>query len=164
MRFIVYFSLLCALTACCTKKDCEQEEQPYILLEFLADTASGGFTPGEMDSMQIIRLDKTSLEPLDSVRCSFYTLLNGNYGSRLDTYTLSPYRSLRESAYLIAQRKLGFADTLTDISYTLKPEKIKCNSCFPFGDGSATVVRLRNFSYRHNGQTRTSLDSLLLKK
>lgn len=56
------------------------------------------------------------------------------------------------------------SDTISKIRYEKYKNKIECNTCYPFGDGTATVINFKNFSYYFRQNKYADHDTLVIIK
>jgi hypothetical protein len=153
MKNILIFISICLLgNACCTKKDCDQENTPEIVIKL------DGFNSSDLTKVSIILLDLNSIEKIDSI--SFFTESNIY---KISKWILEDKKiEIKDYSYIIKTNVS--ADTINHINYEKYSKTIKCNSCFPFGDGSATVINYRGFSFQHVHTKYNDNDTLVIKK
>ena len=71
MKKVVMFLGICVLFySCCTKKDCDQENNPVINVGF------GGFDNSDRSSIFIYVVDTNSFKPIGSVYFNLYSISN----------------------------------------------------------------------------------------
>ena len=147
---IIVFSFL--LCSCCTLKDCDQEFHPEIHIRF------DGFSLADLSKITVLVLDTNSLKAFDSI----------SYSNDLNELTIYHWFlenkkiEIKNYSYLI--RTNASVDTINHIEYEKHSETIKCNICFPVGDGSATVITYSKFSFQHNRTKYMDNDTLIIKK
>jgi len=56
------------------------------------------------------------------------------------------------------------SDTIYNIKYEKYSKKVECNTCYPFGDGTATVITYKNFSYYFRQNKYEDKETLIIKK
>jgi hypothetical protein len=162
--FIILFFVL---TACCTKKDCDFTEIPQVVLKVSKDTLTG-YNKDQIKNLTVRIFDKSFLL-IDSIKpFDYWDYYQQTYYQpiiRIDKFSLERIGKSEISQFNYVFHIAGDIDTLSEINYSLKSDKVECNSCFPFGDGSATQVSVDNFTYNFNQAVITSkTDTLILKK
>ena len=145
-----HFALIsCAvvLYGCCTKKKCGGPELPEITVKF------------------------SNLEPMMDNRVVLYTFESGVMTDSSVTILskeqpllgLFPFRSFKsdpERSFVIKWQ--NGQEEISHPQADFRKDKIKCNSCFPFGDGSETIDTFSNFTYQHGNETFHRFDTLFL--
>lgn len=144
-KFIILPVLMLICTACCTKKHCDAEHYPVIEVKFqnLPQNVSGKIT--------VYTLKYNSLQ--DSMVREFY--------NTPVAFTLYPYRE-PENPSTFRIKWENKEESVSNIHSNFVEEKVKCNTCFPFGDGSGKVLTSKNFSYQNKNQTYHLGDTLYL--
>ena len=103
-------------------------------------------------------MDTNSLEKTDSVT---YTNKSNIY--QINNWILGDKKiGIKDNIYVIKTNVS--TDTVNQIKYEKYSETIKCNSCFPFGDGSATVINYKGFSFQHEQMKYYDKDTLMIQK
>ncbi len=139
------------LTSCCTEKNCDEDFFPQIIIR-------ENISIMHPDKKKIYIADKGTNQVIDSIDMKsdrvFIVdkwLMNDVFGDK---------REIRQYNYLL---KTGVnIDTLHDITYERTTEKTECNTCFPFGDGSATVTDFKSLAFKINDQLYTGIDTVTL--
>lgn len=141
IRHVTILILSTILSSCCTKKDCDNEYFPQIIIKYQ------GFTDDELDEKQVMIAEKESFSVIDSVETNYPKdeieidkwVLNSAFDEKLEIKDYNFILKLKDRC-----------DTLYNICYERYSEQIKCNKCFPFGNGDATVTNYRdlNFTYK----------------
>jgi len=155
LRKIVLFFCICIfLYSCCTKKDCDQENNPVINVGF------EGFDNSDRSSFFIYVVDTNSFKPIGSVYFNLYSLSNSLtiYDWMLNDRKID----IQDYNYIIKTNVSS--DTIYKIRYEKYNEKVECNTCYPFGDGTATLINFRNFSYYFRQIKYEDKQSLTIKK
>src|ERR1700757_359788 len=145
----ILFGLFFGLTACCTKKDCDNTNYPILYLKFLNAPSSSSF------NITITRLDKSTNNQVDSYiqgcgqTVTFYPWLQDKQKEALNyNYVISgPYNT---------------PDTIFGMTYNKTANQVKCNTCFPTGNGDATVIDFKNFQVQYKGVSHKSGDTLFI--
>lgn len=151
-NILIYISVCFLAYACCTKKDCDQENTPEIVIKL------DGFNPSDLSKVSIVLLDTSSFEKIDSV-----TFTNESNIYQIYDWILGNKKiEIKDYSYIIKTNVS--ADTINKVKYEKYSKTIKCNSCFPFGDGSATVIDYRGFSFLHGSTKYNDKDTLMIKK
>ena len=149
---LIIISICFFAYGCCTKKDCDQIYNPEIVVKFK------GFSNADLSKVSILLLDKYSFKKVDSI---IYD--NGFYNYRIYNGILSNKEiEIKDYSYIIKTNVSE--DTIDQVKYDKYSETIKCNKCFPFGDGSATVINFKGFSFRHGKFQYIDNDTLNIKK
>jgi hypothetical protein len=69
-------------------------------------------------------------------------------------------REFREYAYVL--NILSRKDTVHNIYYERKSDKIDCNKCFPFGDGSSLITDYKNLEFAVNEELYSGSDTIFI--
>ena len=150
----MFLGICVLLYSCCTKKDCDQEYNPVINVGF------DGFDNSDRSSFFIYVVDTNSFKPIDSLSFNLYSISN----------TLSIYdwmlndREIEIKDYSYIVKTNVSSDTIYNIKYEKYSEKVECNTCYPFGDGTATVNTYKNFSYYFQQHKYEDKETLIIKK
>ncbi|MFN6947221.1 MAG: hypothetical protein ACK4ND_19945 [Cytophagaceae bacterium] len=149
------FLLLAAsffLHACCTKKHCEEEYNPAILIKFIDSNYPDPY------EVTVFLLDKTSLQKIDSASFSqvreYFIIGSTTMGNR--KIELKNYSFLLETDVT--------SDTITGIDYQRYSKEIKCNNCLLIDDGKMTVFKYKDFIYKHDQSEYSDNDTLVIKR
>ena len=152
LNFKLLLALGLFLSSCCTQKKCDQEIFPIIHCRF-ADAQ-----PGEMFDMELLRLVKGTNIIVDQ-----FVQKGASRETDLDLFHLDPTKEASDFDYVISSVRNG-SDTLRNIVYGKRIEKVPCNTCFPAGDGSATIMTVENMVFIHWGQLYLLGDTLVLSQ
>lgn len=142
-----------SISSCCTEKDCDQDFYPQIVIGY------EGINSDNLNGKMIYVLDRKTHNLLDSLE--FSNPYNHFVIDKWLMYALfGDKREFKEYDYLL---KLGDRqDSLTNINYDRTSEKIDCNNCFPFGDGSATITDFENLEFMINHELYVGVDTVLI--
>lgn len=167
MKYLL-IPIIILLTACCTKKECDYDQVPSIT--FLVSTDSiTGFNNTQIKNL-VIKIVDQSFITIDSFR---YWNDDADFRYQykpiiyLDDYLINSRtgKNLLAFNYLFLIPGRIKTDTLSEISYSFQTEKINCNSCFPFGDGSATQTTIASFNANFNSkQLNNIIDTLFITR
>ena len=143
------FGIYLGLTACCTKKDCDNTNYPTLYLKFSNAPSSNSF------NITITRLDKSTNNQVDS-----YT--------QGCTQTISFYPWLQDKQkeasnynYVISG-PFNNPDTIFGMTYNKTISQVKCNTCFLSGNGDATIINFKNFQVQYKSILHKSGDTLII--
>lgn len=157
--------LVIDLSGCCTKKDCEYEEDPKIKLKFLIDTING-FSEMDLDTVKLCLLNKTNELIEDSVEINNISSYNPIFSISNNSLKVFFKRviELKDFNYVIKISTIEYLDTIKNINYDRNSYNVDCNTCFPFGNGSATQLRIENFEFKNKGVIYHKNDILIIMK
>ncbi len=120
-----------------------------------------GYTDQELQNKIIYVLEKETYKVIDSMEVNYPQ--NQFVIDKWFMYNLfGDKREFKMYSYLLALKSRQ--DTLYDIQYDRSTEKIDCNSCFPFGDGSAALTNYENLEYVINDNFYQNIDSVFMYK
>lgn len=153
MKIPLLFLGICFLfSACCTKKDCDLEYNPEIIFRF------DGFNSSDLTKVSIVLEDIHSSKLIDSV---VYLYSISNTFKIYNWMLLDKEIEIKDYNYII--RTDVSVDTINQIMYEKYNEKIECNTCYPFGDGTATVINYKNFSYYNKEIKYVDKDTVVIR-
>jgi hypothetical protein len=153
MKYLMFTGLCFLLFSCCTKKDCDQEYNPEIIFSF------NGFNSADLSKVSIIITDTNSFKEIDSV-VYLYGLSNSLH---IYNWMLNDKEIEIKDFNFIIKTNVS-SDTIYRIKYKKYIEKIECNTCYPFGNGSATVINYKDFSYYYRQNKYEEKDTLVIQK
>ena len=151
-KILIFLSIWFLLCSCCTKKDCDQEYNPEINIGF------EGFNSSDLIKISIFLVDTSSFKTIDSI-VYLYSISN-NF--QIYNWMLRDKKIEIKDYNFIIKTNIS-SDTIYKIKYEKYNEKIECNTCYPFGDGTATVINYKNFSYCFR-QNKYVNETLVIKK
>lgn len=151
--FLALFFLF--ISSCCTKKYCDEDIFPQIVVEYRA------IDNNSITNKAIYILDKETSVAIDSVKYNYFDnqftinkwLMDDVFGDKREF-----------NQYCFVLKINSQCDTIKEINYDRTSEQITCNSCFPFGDGSATVTNHENLSFIINQKLYEDVDSVSISK
>lgn len=142
------------LTSCCTEKDCDQDNYPQIVVRY------SGINIIDLNGKRIYVLDKETHELIDSVEFS-----NSDNHLTIDKWLMydifGDMREFKQYDYLL--KLSNRQDSVTNIKYDRTVELIDCNSCFPVGDGSATITDFENLEFSINDVSYVESDTVVIE-
>ena len=143
-----------SITSCCTKKDCDQDYFPKIIIEYT------GINDSILIEKMIYVLDKKTLKLIDSAEIS-----NHNNCFVIDKWFMNDMfgdkREFKQYDYVV--KISDRLDSLTDIKYERTTEIIDCNDCFPVGDGSAMITNFTNLEFKINQEIYLGNDTVTIE-
>jgi hypothetical protein len=142
--FVACFFILLFFSSCCTKKHCANIEFPQLEVKL------SGFSEVEAADKCLYTYSKTSRALIDSVNFRHYDFSPINLTNPVNEF------------YVV--RVSQSRDTIHNISYHQYQETIKCNTCFPAGNGDATVTRFRDLRYDLNGTTFYGSEEIFIRR
>lgn len=148
---ILFFTVV--LNSCCTKKDCDAEYHPEIVINF------EDFTTSNLVNLAIYLTDKSNNAIKDSVISNYYSNT-----VRINNRLLSNGESEIKNYNYIIKTIIGTTDTITNISYEAYSYKINCNKCFLVINDKEIVNDYKDFSYQHKGKKYFRGDILTIQK
>jgi PBP1b-binding outer membrane lipoprotein LpoB len=152
-KTLIFLGLSVLLYSCCTKKDCDQEYNPEINVRF------EGFDAPDLIKISFILADTNSFKAIDSITY-LYSISNS---FQLYNWMLNDKKIEIKDYNFIIKTNVS-SDTIYQIRYEKYKEKIECNTCYPFGDGTATVTNYKNFSYYYRQNKYMDNDTLVIIK
>src|SRR6185436_3648926 len=168
-HFFFAIAALIFLAGCCTKKDCDFTEDLSLIITVSTDSIKG-FSHDQINNLVVQICDENfnvlnSYRPWDNysnsdnIPYAVFHLDNYMIKGKMGKGDISSYN------YLFVIQDSIKIDTLSRVKYSLHSEKISCNSCFPFGDGSATQTTINNFSCLFNSEIITNkTDTLKIER
>lgn len=102
----------------------------------------------------VTKIDKKTGKVVSRSEKTFYK------GIVTSLWDYDPNENLHDLQIVIAT-DYSAPDTVTDISYERKEERISCNKCFPVGEESDVVVTYKNLQLVLNNITYTAQDTLV---
>jgi PBP1b-binding outer membrane lipoprotein LpoB len=152
-KILMFLGLGIMLYSCCTKKDCDQEFNPEIYVRF------EGFDASDVTKISFLVVDTNSFKAIDSVTY-LYSVSNS---FRIYNWMLNDKKiELKDYSFII--KTIVSSDTIYQIRYEKYKKKIECNTCYPFGDGTATVINYKDFSYYYRHNKYVDNDTLVIIK
>jgi hypothetical protein len=150
-RYLIAFLAAFILNSCCTKKKC------------YCDTASIRLQYNfkryryseDLQQFFLLRVDKGTYKVIDStsVGVSFVSgSVQYNHQSWITLQTYTDQTTLRDYSYLLVNRGLNFADTITNIQYRERETSFECNGCFLIKD-IETCTTLDSLKFDYNQRT-----------
>ncbi len=150
-QWIFIIVIMGSISSCCTKKDCDQDYYPQIVVKY--NPGSGG----DLKEKMIYVLSKETHKRIDSIEIS--DSYNYFVIDKWLMYTLfGDKREFKQYDYLLKTEDRK--DSLTNIQYNRTSEKIDCNDCFPVGDGSATVTNFEHLKFTINQKLYVGTDTV----
>ena len=140
------------ISSCCTEKDCDVDNFPQI-----------SFALSQNDNQQTVFkriniLGKASQEIIDSI------ILENTQDFTLNKWVMQEVfddkREFKQYDYMLITNAKEYS--VHSINYERTSEKTECNTCFPFGDGSATVTDFNSLAFKINHMHYEEIDSVLL--
>jgi hypothetical protein len=160
---LIMLPLMITIGGCCTKMDCECLPDPVVSLLFNYDaTDSQSFPAGSESGFYIIRTSSTYsvIDSLIIILDSAYKTGN-NYSYRFSEQTFG-YSTLKGSNFIIVNRNIGFADTLSDLTYNKEKRKIRCNKCI-IGYDYTNCETIETVQFKNKNSTITQQPLLINK-
>lgn len=147
IRAVILNLLVCgALSACCTKKDCDAEYHPQIIIRLQ------NFTSSDIQSTKIYIQDKTTFLVKDSVSMHYASAIISLDKAVIENSSLRNQGfELKDFAYKVRVGET-MTETLQAITYEQFTRQVDCNSCFPAGNGSAVVKDFKDFNFSYRGK------------
>jgi len=156
MRFkkiILILIVAFSISSCCTDMSCDQEIFPRIVVNYT------GMGSNDLKAKMIIVIDKGTHDKIDSISFS-----NTDHYFVIDKWLMynifGDYREFYKYDFLLKLQNRQ--DQVTNIKYDRTSDKIDCNSCFPFGDGSATITDFENLEFRVNNVSYSKKDTVVI--
>jgi PBP1b-binding outer membrane lipoprotein LpoB len=152
-KIVIFLGLSIVLYSCCTKKECDQDYNPEIYVSFK------GFDASDLTKISFFVTDTNSFKAIDSVT---YLYSISNSFQIYNWMLMDKKIELKDYSFIIKTNVSS--DTICKIRYEKYKKKIECNTCYPFGDGIATVINYKNFSYYYRQNKYVDHDTLVIIK
>lgn len=138
--------------SCCTEKDCDRDIFPQITVSL--------HHPANEETVfeKIYILEKENQKIIDTLILNKTPVITLNKWVMHEVF--GDKREFGQYDYIL--HSTGSIDTLDAITYERTAEQIDCNTCFPFGDGSATVTDFKSLAFEINDQLYTAKDTVTL--
>ena len=145
---VIIVTIIFSLTACCTKKYCGGPGAPAVFIIYT------GFADSELAGRTLYLQNKNTLQIEDSITEPYATRYDNLYSRNSD---------IRAYKYII-KFPFGRVDSITSVNYTEYTEEVKCNECFPAGNGYEDVTNYKDFSLTYNGAVYYNPDTLYISR